>query len=937
MLKYMIILLLYQSFIVSLAIIKNNNQEIIIKEIIDGVAQNETWEIGKLYEYYIDISNYESDEENIFEIYGINIRIDPSYINLYFLFTYTNDIELIKNGTIKPNTEEDIYPMDYFNKYYDSLTYKYYLFIPFKKPSSSHNYLIILIENIEYEYIQTFFYFSKRIPIFNIERKNPNNAEVYLQEIEVRDDVRLYYKIDIRKIDLVKNNVYVFVNQTENEETVLEVNYFTNLSSLRYEYYNLFIVEKNTSNVSEISIGIKSKIIYNNDNKVNLSIRVDDNDFYLIKYNVRVNSKLFVENLRCDKYVFIIEDYLDYDTSNLKYITFDRLYGNYVIKFYKSIKDLNFEKFYEENEGDISDFLVPLEDLVNVYILKCVTPSAFHLEIFSESDTPHFMDLGKNIKTILKPSKYYSYVNFDDLNDSHKYIANIRILDTDVTKNRTLECLFYSQRRETLIDIVEPDYEHTQTYYADYYDEYYPCLALKTEDYIIIEYYFTSNHLISNIAEGRTIIDKNPTNIALKIRKDIYFDYINIEADCEEEIFAYYELRLINNKYIEAESNALMVGLPRIMMPFANSVKLKISNPYDKYDQIADINKEDNYFYLIFYFIINIDKPVYLNIWYNYNDQIVILNRFESKIIKPKTEYEFFSYDSNYYVKDKILININRCDNLNNYTFVNYYENINNIIKETPIIDSHQIILLDNIYYKSKFLLIKESEEETKNDSVINSVPYYDKGDIFLNYFLIESSILKELKFTSDFNITYNNEEWNHITLSWKKYVYMESNDDKIDLTTNYSIYILPKYSIVNTICQLSLIPSNKSIINSNKITIELKEGEYKVAIIARVIDKEMPFEIMYDFMELNVIKRTNVTLIVLLSILGVIIILVVLFFIFRKKILFSLKQRRFSQNIEEDDINKNEMKNDLDEDDSGNVEKKNTLADELIKMISKE
>ena len=41
------------------------------KEIIDGVAQNETWEIGKLYEYYIDISNYESDEENIFEIYTI--------------------------------------------------------------------------------------------------------------------------------------------------------------------------------------------------------------------------------------------------------------------------------------------------------------------------------------------------------------------------------------------------------------------------------------------------------------------------------------------------------------------------------------------------------------------------------------------------------------------------------------------------------------------------------------------------------------------------------------------------------------------------------------------------------------------------------------------------------------------------------------------------
>jgi hypothetical protein len=248
----------------------NDNQEVIPKEIFHGVAQNETWEIGKFYEYYLDISNYELDEENIFEIYGVNIRIDPSYINLYFLYTDISDVELIKNGTIKPNTEEDIYPIGYYNKYYDSLTYKNYLFIPFKKSSSSHNFLIILIENIEYEQIQSFIYISKRIPIINIDRINPNSADVYTKEIEVRDDLRLYYKIDLDKIDLVKNNVYVFINKTGNEDMVLEVNYFINLSSLRYYDYNLFILEKNTTNFSEISIGIKSKNNYNNEKKANL-------------------------------------------------------------------------------------------------------------------------------------------------------------------------------------------------------------------------------------------------------------------------------------------------------------------------------------------------------------------------------------------------------------------------------------------------------------------------------------------------------------------------------------------------------------------------------------------------------------------------------------------------------------------------------------------
>ena len=66
---------------------------------------------------------------------------------------------------------------------------------------------------------------------------------------------------------------------------------------------------------------------------------------------------------------------------------------------------------------------------------------------------------------------------------------------------------------------------------------------------------------------------------------------------------------------------------------------------------------------------------------------------------------------------------------------------------------------------------------------------------------------------------------------------------------------------MVNTICQFYLIPSNKSIINSTEIKIELDEGEYKIGIIARVIEENMNFEILYDILELKVIKRINVIL----------------------------------------------------------------------------
>ena len=142
-------------------------------------------------------------------------------------------------------------------------------------------------------------------------------------------------------------------------------------------------------------------------------------------------------------------------------------------------------------------------------------------------------------------------------------------------------------------------------------------------------------------------------------------------------------------------------------------------------------------------------------------------------------------------------------------------------------------------------MLLKETEikEEEEDDKLMYPADYYKKGDILLNYFIIESSILNELKFTSDLSINYEDG-----VLIWKKYIFRYSSNIN-DIATNYSIYILPKNSVVNTICQFYLIPSNKSIINSTEIKIELDEGEYKIGIIARVIEENMNFEILYDIL----------------------------------------------------------------------------------------
>jgi hypothetical protein len=252
-------------------------------------------------------------------------------------------------------------------------------------------------------------------------------------------------------------------------------------------------------------------------------------------------------------------------------------------------------------------------------------------------------------------------------------------------------------------------------------------------------------------------------------------------------------------------------------------------------------------------------------------------------------------------------------------------------------VDSHQEILIDNIYYKSKIVFYEESELKSDkiNDSFIYPASYFNKGDISLNYFLIESSILKELKFTRDFNINYENET--DIKISWKKYVYRESKGNKINIPTNYSIYILPKNSIVNTMCQLFLIPSNKSIINKTEIKIDLNEGQYKIAIIASVINTEMPFEIMYNILELNVIKKSNITSILFLIFFGIIIILLVLILIFRKKLMSLCGRKKLFNDLNNLNNANHSMIDYSEEEDNEDEEyEKNKLTDDLMKFMNK-
>ena len=98
-----------------------------------------------------------------------------------------------------------------------------------------------------------------------------------------------------------------------------------------------------------------------------------------------------------------------------------------------------------------------------------------------------------------------------------------------------------------------------------------------------------------------------------------------------------------------------------------------------------------------------------------------------------------------------------------------------------------------------------------------------------------------------------------------------------------------------------------------------------------------MPFEIMYNILELNVIKKSNVTLIIILSLLGAMIIILILLFIFRKKINLC-RRKNISNNIKVINLH-NSINENSDEDEyeyEYEKNKKSNLAQKLIQMMNK-
>jgi hypothetical protein len=403
---------------------------------------------------------------------------------------------------------------------------------------------------------------------------------------------------------------------------------------------------------------------------------------------------------------------------------------------------------------------------------------------------------------------------------------------------------------------------------------------------VYLKTYLISNQYYKNIVSGLTEITSETKAIAFKVRKDIFFDFFVMKLysdDPTKNIYCSYELKIVESKYIE--KGKVMVGFNEIEKFQKNNIFLKFSNPYNKFD--SRIKNEDYVFLLISFNNTNEDYyPVYTDIRYYYNDQIINIEESKPKILLSQKEYQIFG-DSNNHEKNKILLNINKCNITKDYYIKSYYEDFNNIIAEDKISGIRNILFHDNLYNNTKFLLysnINTKENVTDNNNIKNSLlqaSYYQNGDLYMNYFSINESLFKSIKITQDYKISYK-DDLTTITLSWNDFI---TNKNIIkNLNVNYSLYILPQNSPINTICQMTLVPPNVSIINKNKYEPKLPKGQYKVGIFVSVINDEFPMTTFYDFSSIDVPQRINIRLIIIIAVAIVLIIAIILFIIWKKK-----------------------------------------------------
>ena len=835
-----------------------------------------TWNISENYIYYIDIQQYKVGDENVLQVLyedkNLTTHLFSSELNESVLDDniYNINIEDFKIRSIP----------DQFTYKRKLTTKEFYHEIIFQKNSEKQKFFVILFEPIiQNNNTRISLHVSCPFPIFNIYNENIESGNIFINVFQYDNKIEKFFKLNFINISLKEENLILFIN-----DKIFSTFYYNTIISVDIKA-RIFIIEKNITNDLNHTIYLS---LLGEGKSTKLQIIKDSHNIKYLYNASRNNTAFYLEQLNCQKDIYIFENYFQYDRIDFNYhLHVIPFYGDYELLYYENILGTNiFDIFNPNNEVKITK-IKKVTSYFNILKFSCKTPTLIKIKYLAENALDTNITEGHEITTYMHNSinRFKDIFIFTDSYDKrYKFFFGF------LGENE----LYNSTELEIKFGITKASYNLTNKNNLNKTERLYEIFHEKTIKYnkfeiisnegVYIKAYLISNQYYKNIIEGLSIIDSDTKAIAFKVRKDIIFDYFIVKIHSYNKtniISCNYELKIVNNTDISF--GKVLVGINKVKNYLKNEIIIQFSNPYNKFDIRF---KNTDYIYLLANFINNINVyPLFIDIKYYYSDKIITLKKNEPKILLLQKEYKTFG-DENKIEKNKVLININKCNLTRNYFLKTYYENEENIINEEIIKETRNILLHDNLFNNTKIFLYSNDSnisDDYNNANSLKQASYYENGDIYMNYFSINESFFYSIKITEDYSLSYKDDR-KKITLNWNDYII----NDKIinDLKVNYSLYILPNKSPINSICQMSLIPPNISLINKNKYTIDLSKGDYKIGIMVSVINEEFPIVTFYNFLNLNVPTRINIFLIIFISVSIVILIIIIalIYYFYKKK-----------------------------------------------------
>lgn len=814
------------------------------------VEGNSTFKKGLMsdssYYFYMDISDYEMNEENTVEI---NINSE-SILEKKALVIF-DDILECEEGDIK-------------NHYPKALVYPYNIRerpnpngkiveLPFKKTKESQKFFIVSLYYCEAQNSGEFtFTFIQRPKYFFINEKSftelkpEDEGIITTDQIIFTGKIPIYYKISFDK-DLLKENNLVFYVTESKLSTVIVGTIINETNQVNTDYLNnnVYIIQKN------------SPIPYNNTitfylvgeiYRATIKIAKVSSDILFFNSTRPINKPFNVELLNCKKDVLLVESYEDNKEIQKRYLAISKLYGNYQLKYYNGI----FSPKLIGTGKEISSNITFIDEPKNVIQLTCTTPSSLmftYLEEVGENNDFKLMD-GDEITLHVMIGSNYKQLNFELGNENPSLMYKVTVEQTgkNVVTSVTLRDRL-SEVKITDNDIKTFDYVGS----SESSNRKFQLTISGTE--VTLRIKFASNSIYNRIVEGNTDIAYDIRKSLFKLKQDILYDYLQIQIFPKNGV-ELIQMKYSFNKYHEKE----YIPLPINSKEFRQSTVLTFSNPYNKFD--ANINKDELFYFAVEFLNDEKDYNIYIDIKYISNEGTVITTD-DASIVKEGEAYRLVPQLKIPFV-NKIVYNVNACTDTskNAISLKTFYNDANEYISKDDIIQKRQFILHD-LYYNGTTIKV-ESESAS--------------SEIYLNYFLVNDERFKLYDFTDNYTINYER-SGSKIKLSWNNYT-----KDRENFPTKYYIYIYPNTSSVETMCDFNASLYNFTVDNMTEILQDIPAGGYKVNIIAKSMVDSLPFMTIYNSIDMTVYKRSNILLWTFILVAGVIVLFIIVFYLLRMR-----------------------------------------------------